>query len=59
MPNIYYYKDASGKEHARWPGSSKRVKVTQDGVTTSKVTKVNQIHLGLVVNKENLIFYTK
>ena len=59
MPNIYYYEDRAGKEHARWPGSSKRVKVTVDGVTTSKVVKVNQMHLGLVINKEKLIFYTK
>ena len=59
MPNIFYYKDSSGREHARWPGSSKRIKVTRDGITTSKVTKVNQMHLGLVVNKEKLIFYTK
>ena len=60
MPNIFYYTDSSGKEHARWPGSSKRITITRDdGTKVSKVTKVNQMHLGLVVNKEKLIFYTK
>ncbi|MBQ7644006.1 MAG: transposase, partial [Spirochaetales bacterium] len=58
MPNIFYYTDARGRSCALWPGVSKRVPVTHaDGTITHESRKSGQLRLGLVVDKDNLLFY--
>ena len=58
MPNIFYYADKDGRLRANWPGVSKRVPVThKDGTVTTESRKVGQLRLGLVVDKDNLLFF--
>lgn len=57
MPNIIYYSDRSGREFGTWPGISKRVSVIKNGVPSNEPRKTGQKRLGLVVDKEKLIFF--
>lgn len=58
MPSIFYFTDpSSGREFGKWPGISKRKKVFKDGAWRSVSRKEGQMQLGLVIDKENLIFY--
>ena len=58
MPNISYQTDEHGREYAKWPGISKRVEIVhEDGSITKEPRKVGQMQLGLVIIKEENIFY--
>lgn len=52
MPEIMFFTDSHGILRARWPGRSKYVKGAGS-------RKEGQRHLGLVINKENLIFWNR
>ena len=57
MPNIFFYRDGRGVERGQWPGICRRVTIIKDGVEHSVPRKEGQFQLGLVINKEKLIFY--
>ena len=58
MPNILYRKGTNGREYAIWPGISKRIEIEHDdGSITKEPRKEGQRRLGLVIDKEQNIFY--
>ena len=51
MVNIFYYKNSSGTDVAKWPGEGKRINGTS--------RKEGQLYLGRVINKEKNIFFKR
>ena len=51
MRNISYYRDESGKEHAKWPGKTVYV--------NGEARKEGQFNLGLVIDKSQNIFWNR